>query len=117
MSSDFEVRNDEEDKVFYNRGEDQAALSYGAISKIIVHDVLNSKTVIMPFRNTKRSDGKPIFRFRASVTHHWRKEDGTVLLLSLAEAEPLIEGDWHTDERAGSACEDQSRPLEDEDND
>ena len=101
LSSDFEVPRNEWSNLWQNDGPPHSGQSYGAASELIVHDVLNPATTIMPFRSIYRLDGDNLNRMRESVVHQWRNAADEAFEGSLSTVEPLIEGEWVTVEHHG----------------
>ena len=90
VSSDFEVRDDEGYNIWQDGGSEQG-LCHGALSELVVHDVLKSTTTIMPLRAPWRQ-GDRLRRMRDTTIHVWRNEEDESFTGPLSTIEPVIEG-------------------------
>ena len=98
ISADF-IPKDENDAEWDDSWRAHSGLSYGPITEIIVHDVLDATTTIMPFRSMYCLNGPQLSRMRDEATHEWRNAEDEVFTATLSMAEPLIEGSWNNDPR------------------
>ena len=69
-------------------------LSYGAISHLILYDIVGNCTTVVPFRSPAKLRDITGQRMRETMIHEWRDEDDLPHHSPLEQAEPFFEQAW-----------------------